>query len=99
MSTAQARRWCHRLVVPPAAGEGVCTVVLRVGDRVRVRAVDEQDRLSGLSERAEGVVRVHLAVGGYLVTFAVFGAGVFSAEELVRVDGQDPVPEPGLGAR
>ena len=99
MSTAQARRWCHRLVVPPAAGEGVCTVVLRVGDRVRVHAVDEENRLSGLSERAEGVVRMHLAVGGYLVTFAVFGAGVFPAEELVLIDGQDPAPEPDLGTR
>ncbi len=59
---------------------------LSSGDRVRLKAVDEEDRLSGLTTDVVGVVHVELAVGGFLVSFPVAGGFVFSEEELERVD-------------
>ena len=58
---------------------------LRSGDRVRLKVVDDELRLNGLSTDVVGVVDMELAVGGFLVGFPGGGLLVFSEDELVRI--------------
>lgn len=59
---------------------------LRSGDRVKLKTVDEELRLNGLSTDVVGVVDMELAVGGFLVGFPGGGLLVFSEDDLVRAD-------------
>ncbi|ABS03837.1 hypothetical protein Krad_2357 [Kineococcus radiotolerans SRS30216 = ATCC BAA-149] len=59
---------------------------LRAGDRVRLRTVDEERRLNGLTTDAVGVIDMELAVGGCLVGFPDAGLNVFGQDELDLVE-------------
>ena len=59
---------------------------LRSGDRVKLKVVDEELRLSGLTPDVVGVVDMELAVGGFLVGFPGGALLVFGEDDLVRAE-------------
>ena len=71
---------------PSGQESGEASRRLRSGDRVRLRTVDEEHRLYGLSTAVVGMVHMELAVGGFLVSFPEGFTGVFAEEELERAE-------------